>query len=94
MSLECIASQTRAIIECELAKRCIKADREEDGFSEEQIKVHVSRHMLHPNVTLSLMLRNLIELNDKLRQGVYKVDEVTKEAVLDTTELKNYISVL
>lgn len=94
MSLEVIATQTTSLISTELAKRCIKLEREKDGFSEHHVRLHISQHMLHPNVTLSLILRNLIELNDTLRQKVYTVDADNQETILDTAQLKNYIAII
>jgi hypothetical protein len=93
MSTDVIAGQASDLIDKELSKRNIVAGTiNKDMYSTAQIKRHISEHMLHPNVTLAVQLRHLLELSEKMRSQIYCNDEETNETVLDTQQLKNYLA--
>ncbi len=93
MSLDTIAHQCSLIIEQDIQRRNPCNAAEVQGYAADDIRRHITEHMLNPHVTLALTLRNLVDLNEKLRQNVFSHDPETDATVLDQSSLKHYLAV-
>lgn len=93
MSLETISNQCSLVIEEEIRRQNPCNANEVLGYAPRDIRRHITEHMLHPNVTLGLTLRRLVDMNEQLRQGVFSKDPETDQKVLDQSTLRNYLSV-
>lgn len=58
---------------------------------EAQIRRHIFSHTLNPVVRTGVMLRNLVELDDKMKSDMYKVDEQGQCMGLDPKMIDTYL---
>lgn len=91
MSVEAIADQCSACIEGELAKRRIDADSVDGSFAPSALREHIERHMLHANVALVNVLRQLNSLNSALFKQIMSCSE--HEGVIDSKQVRDYLAV-
>jgi hypothetical protein len=64
-----------------------------NSYSIAQICKHINQHMLQPNITLALTLRNLKSVSDRLRSQLCTVND-EGDAIVDSTQVKNYLLVV
>lgn len=46
-------------------------------ISQSMIKEHITSHTLNPVIRIGIMLRGLLDLDDKMKNDLYKVDRYT-----------------
>ena len=63
------------------------------GATQADIAKHIREHMLHPNVTLAMTLRSLLEVNDSMRNQICSQDPETHQTIIDAGHVKNYLAV-
>lgn len=94
MSIDVIAEQSSQVIAQHILKRNPCNANAVSGYSANDIKNHVFNHMLNPNVTLSITLRNLIDIHAKLHDELFIHDNEKNKTVIHTNNLRNYLSVV
>jgi hypothetical protein len=91
MDLDVIVSQAHEIIDTDV-KNKYGSDTYITGHTDQDIKKHVTEHMLHANVRLALTLRHLMQLNQQLQQHMHSTDEETGHTILDANSMKHYLA--
>jgi hypothetical protein len=61
------------------------------AMSEAEIKRHIYSHTLNPVVRTGIMLRNLVELDDKMKSDMYKVDNQGQCVGLEPKMIDTYL---
>jgi hypothetical protein len=70
------------------------ANRMTDGhesMSASMIKEHICSHTLNPVVRIGIMLRGLVDLDDKMRHDLYKIDAQGQSLGLDPKMIDAYL---
>jgi S-adenosylmethionine synthetase len=70
------------------------ANRMTDGhesMSASMIKEHICSHTLNPVVRIGIMLRGLVDLDDKMRNDLYKIDAQGQSLGLDPKMIDAYL---
>lgn len=62
-----------------------------EGVDQATVKEHITSHTLNPTVRLGVALRSLLELSDKVRGDLYKVDAQGQNMGLDPKMIDAYI---
>lgn len=74
-------------------ERLVEVDPNGQGHSMEQVKEHITLHILTPNVKVACILRSLINLMDKLEQSLITVNE-DETTVIDSKNVSIYLKVI
>jgi hypothetical protein len=70
------------------------ANRMTDGhesMSPSMIKEHIYSHTLNPVIRIGIMLRGLVDLDDKMRNDLYKIDAQGQSLGLDPKMIDAYL---
>jgi hypothetical protein len=60
-------------------------------ISFEMIKQHITMHTLDPTVRMGIMLRGLLDLEDKMKKDLYKLDSNGHNLGLDPKMIDAYV---
>lgn len=63
----------------------------DDSPSVEVIRKHITLHTLNPTVRMGIMLRGLLDLEDKMKGDLYKLDSNGQNLGLDPKMIEAYI---
>ena len=85
MNLEAISRE----VYLELVNRNHMTDSE--PMTEQSVLQHISSHTLNPVIRVGIMLRRLADLDDKMRNDLYKVDSQGQCLGLDSKMIDSYI---
>ena len=61
------------------------------GMSFDTIKRHITMHTLDPTVRMGIMLRGLLDLEDKMKKDLYKLDSIGHNLGLDPKMIDAYV---
>ena len=65
-----------------------------DGIGLDEVRQHITSHMLQPGVRVACMMRSLLKLVTKLEDTTMAVDPETNEMVVDSKSLTAYLRVV
>ena len=99
MTPDVIAAQCSDILADKMTQRMSEDDvdytdvkqREQAGFSPEQIHQHITKHMLNANVMLANQARQLLGLNNVLYRNI--MSSATEEGIIDSKQVKDWLTV-
>jgi hypothetical protein len=72
---------------------CLQARQGDCAPSYETIRKHITMHTLNPTVRMGIMLRGLLDLEDKMKGDLYKLDSNGQNLGLDPKMIEAYIRV-
>jgi len=75
-------------VHAELANRMTDGN---EAMSASMIKEHICSHTLNPVVRIGIMLRGLVDLDDKMRNDLYKIDAQGQSLGLDPKMIDAYL---
>lgn len=65
-----------------------------EGIGLDEVREHISSHMLQPGVRVACLMRSLLKLVTKLETTTTTYDPETKETVVDGKSLSAYLKVI
>lgn len=84
MGLETICSQSSANIKRDFP--------DAEGCDDGDIEQHIRLHMLHPNVKMSLQIRDLSKLSEQAHRCLYVKDEESGEQIINPDMAKLFMT--
>jgi hypothetical protein len=69
----------------------LKARQGDDAPSYEIIRKHITMHTLNPTVRMGIMIRGLLDLEEKVKGDLYKLDSNGHNLGLDPKMIEVYI---
>ena len=75
-------------VHAELANRMTDGN---EAMSASMIKEHIYSHTLNPVIRIGIMLRGLVDLDDKMRHDLYKIDAQGQSLGLDPKMIDAYL---
>ena len=73
--------------------KCLQERQKDDAPTYETIRRHITMHTLNPTVRMGIMLRGLLDLEDKMKGELYKLDSSGQNLGLDPKMIEAYIRV-
>ena len=72
---------------------CLQTRQGPDAPTYDIIRRHITMHTLNPTVRMGIMLRGLLDLEDKMKGELYKLDSTGQNLGLDPKMIEAYIRV-
>lgn len=86
MNLDSIAYEVSSEL-----NRCGMVDSDPPIMTEAAVKEHITSHTLNPVIKVGIMLRGLLDLDDKMKHDLYKVDAQGQNLGLDPKMIDAYL---
>jgi hypothetical protein len=90
----CCRKQIAQQIATDIETRETRNGNEPQGASVSDIEKHISEHMLHPNVKVPEIIRELDGMRRLLRSSITTTDPETGDRVIDTANVTLYLKVI
>jgi hypothetical protein len=90
----CCRKQIAQQIANDIETREMRNGNEPQGASVSDIEKHISEHMLHPNVKVPEIIRELDGMRRLLRSSITTTDPETGDRVIDTANVTLYLKVI
>lgn len=75
-------------------ERLIKAKYPEASITQQEIRTHITQHMVHPNIILPKAIRELNHLASEVRSSMLVHDPETNCRQIDEKQAKLYLSTI